>query len=128
MKKIKVTAQQRANAIEARDVMWPSVPLENVFSGLALWRSNDRATDPPTCGTVACFGGWSEWWPPFKTQIENSGASVGYEWNGVVRLFGDTSIVCTRGLHPADQGFEGGDHAVVLNRLNWLIENSEVAP
>ena len=51
--KIKVTAQQRANAIEARDVMWPSVPAKNVVNRLYPWRLGS-AHEAPTCGTAAC--------------------------------------------------------------------------
>ena len=50
--KIKVTAQQRANAIEARDVMWPSVPAKNVVNRLYPWRLGS-AHEAPTCGTAA---------------------------------------------------------------------------
>jgi hypothetical protein len=25
--------------------------------------------EPPTCGTVACFGGWAEWHGPFRQQL-----------------------------------------------------------
>jgi hypothetical protein len=125
MSKIEVTAQQRANAVEALHVMWPSIPSKNVFPRLMDWR-DDRAEFPPTCGTVACFGGWSEWYPPFKAQLDAMGFSPGNNWDGVCRLFGDMHIPEGRENHPADRDFEGTDHELVTNRLNWLIENSEV--
>lgn len=124
MNKIQVAPLQRANALEALNVMWPSVPPENVFPGLWDWRTDD-AKEPPTCGTVACFGGWAEWWPPFKAQIAAMGHSEGYNWRGTVELFG-TALVDSRGYNPADAGFEGTDHELVTNRLRWLISNSEV--
>lgn len=135
MNKIQVTAQQRANAIEARDVMWPSVPPENVISGLYWWRDGIGAHQKPDCGTVACFGGWCAWWPSFRRQgvvADPSGAAVVDSGDGSsVRfadkhLFGDDHVFDPRRSHPADKEFVGTDHALVLNRLNWLIENSEV--
>lgn len=141
MAKIQVTAQQRANAIEARDVMWPSVPEKNVDRDLEDWRVGESSTVAPTCNTIACFGGWVEWYPKFREQIPESDLKGGFAWSGVVALFhgalptmrlSDGSqrvlpeIVNTRGHFPSDIGFTGTDHALVLNRLNWLIENSEV--
>jgi hypothetical protein len=128
---IKVTAQQRANAIEARDVMWPSVPESNVTSGLSLWRDDYRPMEPPTCGTVACFGGWCEWYPPFRMQLSVSSPKVA-SWDAIVGLYGPSDdpnidgLLDPRGSHCADQGFRGSDHALVLRRINWLIKNSKV--
>lgn len=129
--KIKVTAQQRANAIEARDVMWPSVPSKNVATWLASWRK-DSTHEVPTCGTVACFGGWCAWWPSFQAQgvtatptgapqlRDKQGAAVGKT------LFGTEDMFLIRGDHTADIGFTGTDHILVTTRLNWLIKNSVV--
>lgn len=127
MRKIKVTAQQRANAIEARDVMWPSVPPENVALDLREWRKEDLWSQPPNCGSVACFGGWCGWWPSFFEQ-----AGERTNWNALEKLFHPrfddvhSSIFELRGTFPSDDSFQGTDHELVTHRLNWLIENSEV--
>lgn len=130
--KIKVTAQQRANAIEARDVMWPSVPAENVAHSLYTWRVGEKGNDTPTCGSVACFGGWCAWWPSFQAQgvtatwtgapqlRDKQGAAVGKT------LFGEDSMFSVRGIHTADRNFRGTSHELVTKRLNWLIKNSVV--
>lgn len=129
---IRVTKQQRANAIEARDVMWPSVPPENVMPELGSWRRGGRGK--PTCGTVACFGGWCAWWPPFREQ------GIGCNWAGAPttqnphvmaadeQLFGEREMFSIRGYCPADATASKSctDHELVTHRLNWLIANSEV--
>ncbi len=140
-KLIEVTAQQRANAVEALTVMWPSVPEANVAPKLLEWRPSDDALEnrnsPPTCGTVACFGGWVECWPTFREQLELSGYFN--DWDELLTLFGDgleyTSeygfrydLFAIRGDHVADAHFTGSDHALVANRLRWLIANSFVTP
>lgn len=132
MEKIKVTALQRANALEALNVMWPSVPEENVIERLSNWRLNEMLVKPPTCGTIACFGGWSEWWPPFRKQLGLAPDFGDAYWGAVSGLFGPSdhpyidSLLFARGGHVADEGFTGNDHALVTNRLKWLIANSEV--
>lgn len=141
MDKIQVTAQQRANAIEARDIMWPSVSEKNVDRDLEDWRVGESSTAAPSCNSIACFGGWVEWYPKFRQQIPEGCLKGGWSWSSVVELFhgplptmriSDGSqrmlpeIVNTRGYFPSDIGFTGSDHALVLRRLNWLIENSEV--
>ncbi|MCY1206584.1 hypothetical protein D9M72_181570 [compost metagenome] len=129
--KIKVTPQQRANALEALNVMWPSVPEGNVTSRLNVWRAVESPKKPPSCGTVACFGGWTEWWPSFRQQL---GVKQGHEpsWRKISELFGPwqhshiSDLFNPRECHDADIGFSGTDHALVANRLIWLIANSEV--
>lgn len=131
--KIVVTAQQRANAIEARDVMWPSVPPENVAPNLSIWRRDKGGPKKrPDCGSVACFGGWCAAWPPFVKQgvrTDISGAPMhGKEesvWLASAHLFGEY-IFDMRGDYPPDREFTGSDHELVTHRLNWLIENSVV--
>ena len=134
MAKMEVSSRQRANALEARDVMWPSVPAENVTSLLSQWRL-DAADEAPTCGTVACFGGWCAWWPHFQAQGIQSDHLTGAprlngEWGTSMlaseRLFGDSTLFLRRNDHSADAGFIGTDHELVTHRLNWLIENSVV--
>lgn len=130
MKKINVTQQQRDNQLEARDVMWPSVPEANVDKGLSSWGYFSRQ-GPPTCGTIACFGGWVEAWPPFREQLGLDYRSTP-GWSRLRSLFSsgegkhDDAIFNSRRGHPADDGFEGTDHALVTNRLNWIIDNTVV--
>lgn len=135
MSKIKVTQQQRDNALEALNVMWPSIPEENVFRRLDDWRGYDDG-GAPTCGTIACFGGWSECYPPFREQLGLPLEPSDDWWNGwqTAELYGPylmepriNSLFNVRGGHIADAGFEGSDHALVTNRLKWLIDNTEVA-
>lgn len=128
---IKVTPQQRENALEALNVMWPSVPPENVYPSLLAWR-NSPYREAPHCGTLACFGGWSEWWPPFRAQLGLNPGEGTSSWPRLARLFGPPGhkhidwLFNATGGHPADRGFEGTDHELVSNRLRRLIANSEV--
>lgn len=133
MEKIKVTAQQRANALEARDVMWPSVPEANVIEELCNW--TEHQSDKTDCGTVACFGGWCARWPKFQDQgvyVDKRGVPrSNFEGPFAVStlLFGD-SLFTARSSGTDSRmglyGFDGTDHELVTARLNWLIENSEV--
>ena len=126
---IQVTQQQRDNALDALNNMWPSVPPENVYPGLNAWV---RDAGQPNCGTVACFGGWCAWWPAFRDQgvvaSASSGAPtiLGRHFGVASDLFGNYDLFHPRGEHEADMGFEGNDHELVTHRLKWLIENSEV--
>jgi hypothetical protein len=126
-RKIQVTAQQRANALEALNVMWPSVPERNVYPNLSEWRL-DSCYNQAHCGTVACFGGWCEVWPNFRQQAGLSYKNIWDSWERLAALFSRNgeNLFAPRGGHPADAGFSGTDHALVTNRLNWLIANSEV--
>lgn len=136
---IKVTAQQRANLLDALNVMWPSVPKKNVYPNLDNWRV-DRETTPPTCGTVACFGGWCAWWPAFKKQgvrvtdggaprLMGDGQSFDKPSRVSQRLFGDDGLFACRDYgHDADPDEMAriSPHALVTRRLKWLLANSEV--
>lgn len=132
-KLIVVTAQQRANALEALNVMWPSVPPQNVYPELLGWRIDPwKRSTRPNCRTLACFGGWCAWWPAFREQgvrarpvgtpylVDDefsSGADVSLQLFGVGDLFRSRT--------------EGGglsDHEVVTQRLGNLIANSRVHP
>lgn len=129
MNKIKVTQQQRDNAVEALTVMWPSVPPENVSPRLEMYRDSLKMD----CGSHACFGGWCAVYPTFVGQGLHFGRyglpAIGDELGGepcADALFGDDLLFFERGVYPSDWGFRGSDHALVTHRLNWLIENSEV--
>lgn len=130
MAKIRVTAQQRANALDALNNMWPSVPPENVMSNLGWWR-NGSPTRAPTCNTIACFGGWCAWWPAFRAQ----GVRVSRNGKPFMRnkplacevsqeLFGCGTLFFSR--RALDEPFNGTDHQVVTQRLRQLIRNSIV--
>jgi hypothetical protein len=132
---IRVTKQQRANAIEARDVMWPSVPPENVMPDLGAWRAIKCGRGRPTCGAVACFGGWCAWWPGFRAQgVQADGKGMptlpGMSWASNVskELFGHSEMFMARGSATIDRHapYELTDHELVTHRLNWLIANSKV--
>jgi hypothetical protein len=133
MGKITVTQQQRDNAIEALEVMWPSVPPENVIEGLNFWRKySGRDVEPVSCGTVACFGGWCAAYPKFSAQGIDFDTE-GMPWKGrahgcdvATYLFGEWRMFARRGVCDVDEGFTGTDHELVTHRLNWLIENIEV--
>lgn len=130
---IQVTPQQRANATEALEVMWPSVPAENVYPRLSLFRGGTgRLTSVPDCNTVACFGGWCPWWPAFAKQ----GVVVDMNGRPMVRgrpamsvaahLFGDPTLFHARHGVETIGLAHLSDHEIVTLRLKRLIENSEV--
>lgn len=131
---IQVTQKQRDNTLEALNVMWPSVPPENVAKHLGYWR--DWAfKEKPHCGTIACFGGWCAWWPSFRAQgvradIEDGGPRIPRGYGAVVskRLFGHYDLFRIRGAIDIDDNHKSvSDHELVTCRLKWLIANSEVA-
>lgn len=129
MEKIKVTQQQRDNALDALHNMWPSVPAKNVARELGAWRVGP-AHEAPDCGSVACFGGWCSWWPAFVAQgVVRSPMGCARMLDGSFAarsLFGDQDLFNCRDGHNADAGFKGSDHKLVTHRLKWLITNSEV--
>lgn len=119
------TPQQIENIHEALR-MWATVPPENVAGSLGAWSNSGGR---PHCDTHACFGGWCAWWPAFRAigvradpvgrpQTRNSwGHEVASE------LFGDDCAFDARGMHPADRWFTGTDHALVVHRLNWMLNH-----
>ncbi len=128
--KIKVTQQQRDNALQALNVMWPSVPPENVTLGLGEWRHWSSREHKPHCNTIACFGGWCALWPPFQQQgvkVTYGGSPTfnlehgGPAWQVADKLFGTADMFCVRKLNEI-----GTDHEVVAKRLHKLIANSRV--
>lgn len=141
--KIQVTAQQRANAIEARDLMVPSIPAENLAPNLSYWGSTGRREEVirtrKACGAVACFGGWCTIWPSFREQ----GVTTAYagSWEPALkgdpyasagevsfRLFGDSALFCPRLSRAVGDSIteRGSETKIILRRLNKLIKNSKV--
>lgn len=130
---IHVTKKQRSNLLEALYVMWPSVPPENVYAELGGWRgSGESAETPPTCGSVACFGGWCAWWPTFVKQgisVGPGGAPQtlrGGSSDACRRLFGVSGLFLGRDGLGIDLGFAGSDHDLVTHRLLWVLKNTKV--
>jgi hypothetical protein len=110
---------------------------KNVSASLGFWNSDSITnfqTYIPNCGTVACFGGWVAHWPGFVAQgvtMDPVGHYPLIEGAGPRRvatnLFGDGGIFMLAGCHPADENFQGSEHDLVTNRLNYVINNCEVA-
>lgn len=148
MKKIQVTQQQRDNALDALNNMWPSVPEKNVVPGLNSfggydWVVNGMAhydpygsarRDASPCNSAGCFGGWCSLWPNFQAQgvgsmndanwmpvIRKQGGITASGFNVAQVLFGDVRLFLQRG--PRERGTI---HEVVTKRLQNLIANSEV--
>ena len=134
MTRIIQTPQQRANTIEALNVMWPSVPPENVISNLCVWRDAASLRAGMHCGSLGCFGGWCAVYPAFAEQgIEVDGFGMPYidGYGGTYAaepLFGWAGLFQIRGLCDVDDHFVGTDHELVTHRLQWLLDNSEVRP
>ena len=146
MRKTLVSARQRANALEALNVMWPSVPVDNVAPALRFWRDDHSCYGPngsphrgADCGTVACFGGWCALYPKFRDQGVTdscSGAPMVVEGGRVVGaaavahfLFGDASLfepINASGQH-SPHTTRAGSHAIVTKRLKDLIARTKVA-
>lgn len=149
MKRYQITQRQMDNLHEALK-MWDTIPEQNVAYKLGYWRSGGPSLPPrytePTCGTVACFGGWCAWWPAFREQgvrANDSGAPqicndkgtevAGYDVARV--LFGHSTLFVPIGAFLMfdeddnviieDSEFEN-DHAVLRHRLEYVINNSEV--
>ena len=123
--KIKVTQQQRDNALLMLNKYWPSVPEANVVPQLATWR-HDSARRKPTCKTVACFGGWDAVVPEFRAQGVRPVRNCGAPNVSGFSLFGTPGLFSSRGSFVSDNDFTGTDHELVTRRLQWLIANSEV--
>ena len=133
---ITITKRQRKNLIEAKR-MWLTVPEKNVVRGLSLWRSlyDKNRHLAPDCKTIACFGGWCAWWPAFRKQgiiASRTGGPVfafGKKSKGVSEvLFGGESLFSSRMNHSVDDELteEDSDWRIVMNRIDWFIENSVV--
>lgn len=131
-----VTQQQRDNALFARDVMWPSIPDENIIAKLSTWRRRRNNGDPNDygfvvprkvdCKTVACFGGWIAANPYFKAQgvrADSEGAPVmGGRASVAQALFGDSAL----GLFATNTTGTRSDRDEVTRRLTALINSTVV--
>ena len=135
---IKVTQQQRDNQLSARE-MWLTVPEINVTPQLMRFRELDpRQTEDnrhlaPDCGTVACFGGWCAWWPPFRAQgvytdVEGIPRIKG-RWSVSEALFG-IFVFGTRYKNLPSKPYPPypveSDWQIVMNRIDWMLANTWV--
>lgn len=140
------TPQQRANTLYTLNVMWPKIPKDRIVYDLNDWVDRDVGGDPmpevgadPQCGSPACFGGWCTRDPFFAAQgLRRDSDGVpqlqGREGMGCAFiLFGDREVFAPLGSNHADQqvldenpDMDRPEHAVVENRLRWLLANSEV--
>ncbi len=145
---IKQTPQQRANTLYALNEMWPSIPKTKVARDLGDWVDESGGEMFPEagaeieCGSPACFGGWCARMPFFKEQgvrfdLYNRPTLItadGIYHTGLDSaegLFGDWCLFHTAGDHPSDpdedgEPEEGFEHELVMDRLRWLLANSEV--
>lgn len=126
------TQQQRDNTLDALNVMWPSIPPEEVSPGLESWYLASEVEDG--CGSLACFGGWCALWPNFQKQgvvaglggRPTSNRTNHFFMSVPYMLFGNHGLFISRGGFISDGGFVGTDHELITNRLTWLLENSTV--
>jgi hypothetical protein len=120
--------------------MWPAIRPDQGVERLYDWRLQpDSDGDlvrfgvnldtPPNCGTVARFGGWCEWYAPFRAQagLESNKGEFGI--GDLHDLFGTQFDATSEELYifsvrywgfPSDTGFVGTDRELVSNRLRWL--------
>jgi hypothetical protein len=124
-----ITVEQRKN-VEIALWRWKSIPQKNV--DLDTWRmtgrrTKERAEEPPTCKTIACFGGWLPWMPEFRAQgvvpgMFGSPEMEGYAFTSQIafRLFGDRDIFAAPQCHLQDD-FGLTDHELVTRRLEALL-------
>lgn len=136
----KVTALQMTNILDVR-VMWLTVPERNVYPNLSYWRKHfelgGRETGlatAPSCNTIACFGGWCAWWPAFMAQGVRAGLngspSIPRRMDSSPVLFGHHKMFAPRGCLHKEGGRKNDDKSdwqIVMDRINWMIANSEVA-
>ena len=148
---IEVSKRQRANAIEAK-AMWLTIPEDRVVPGLDKWQRKTYKKDQngiKQCKTLACFGGWCAVHPAFEAQgIRLSSSGIGPVYDGPETfkdgiqifdvdqiLFGMEYMFVARGIHDAEyfaelqdsEAYEArSDWQIVMDRIDWLIENTVV--
>jgi hypothetical protein len=119
--------------------MWKTIPPENVSYQLETWRLDNNSGQPdvpPTCNTIACFGGWCAWWPAFRQQgvksffdgspsfrVDLDNYDMPYKVSQV--LFGDRRLFNPRGLFGNEKTKGLTDHEVVMKRLVALLKEAE---
>ena len=135
---IEVTQLQRDNLAIAK-ARWSTIPQRNVSTDLMTWRYRtliDSHNKPPTCDTIACFGGWCAWIPEFMEQGVKARTNGSPYLEGSSRessedvseaLFGDRYMFSFRGDYKIDDDREyNSDWQIVMNRIDYLRYSSEV--
>lgn len=144
MNKIRVTQFQRNNAHAAYEWWKTAVPPERVT--LETWCTSP-ADGVKHCGTLACFGGWLPACEHFAALGLTAAARTGeprlrpndsseFPRDVSEFLFGYDRMFMKFAIEPwpertKEEVFEDGSkskthHQAVLDRLEWLILNSEV--
>ena len=123
----KQTEFQRANT-EILQWRFASVPEGNVMPRLCEWQASRRIHHNPTSRTVACIGAWVALMPEFvelgvrQRVCGSPSINDGDSGSDVAKyLFGDPDLFDPARCHPADKGFVGTDHALVMNRIERLL-------
>lgn len=119
-----------ANLKSARE-MWLSIPPENVYPKLLNWRLKKRGRSQAhrlDCNTVACFGGWCAWWPPFRALGVRPNCFgmpiVPDRLSASTYLFGEPLAFAPRySANPSmPDDPTDSDHAHVLKRIDWMLD------
>ena len=127
----RITRKQFDNLHEALR-MWATIPPKNVISDLIYWRESGDDS-PPTCDTIACFGGWCAWWPAFRKQglcadevgapcLDVGSGNVYGPFGACEALFGRRDLFNLRLEWEGD----GTDHEIVERRIRRVLDNCEV--
>ncbi len=150
---IQVTAQQSKN-LQTALIFMQRVPSDCIAEHLRFFRDGPDGTlrNAPTCESPACFGGWCPFIPEFAAQgltVSDFGTpemvgSLPRTWEecepdfqlfGVLGLWrprhGVSNNQCDNAI-PLDSVFTNvdahlTDHALILARLQWAIDNTEIA-
>lgn len=114
-----MTPEQRKN-VRIFLERWATIPPENVYPELNDWQKG-RVRQKPTCGTIACAGGWMALMPEFQAMgirpDPHSGApTVAFGWFDATDFFGGHGLFSTR---LDDE--RGTDHEVVTRRFKRLL-------
>jgi hypothetical protein len=113
---------------------WRSIPDENIVSNLMNWQEFDprlRATQIPTCNTIACFGGWVALMPEFREMgvkvseggspyMRRGGHVVYFDWCVADHLFGDSRLFQPKTV--TEQLLRESDRQVVIHRIKRRIK------
>ena len=147
--KIRVSQVQRENLLIAR-AMWLKIQKSQVSKDLGTWRSEGFGSEvmndeQPSCGTIACFGGWCAWVPEFMAQgvyasdigsPDHDSMATFATPNGIANsvslmLFGNSNMFRMRAdtftsKHEAYDD-SSSDWQIVMNRIDALLEKTVVA-
>lgn len=126
---MKFTPEQQAHHCRILLERWDTIPNENVFPG--LFRFVTRRVRKPTCGTVACGGGWVALMPDFQAMGISPGASGEpvfddkeactslLSFNVAELFFGAIDLFSVRSRNET-----GTDHEVFRKRVERALQNA----